>query len=86
MTMTNLTLLPCFDYTTFPFFLARKNERKVVVVNCVTAKMFTLINLRQQHVNSELTDFEFTYTLRQGSQTPPKAEDLEEIRLHYKEV
>ena len=68
--LTKLTILPTFDYKEFPFFLAL-NLTKVVVVNCVTGKMFTLIKLRQVHVDCGLADFEFTVTLRPGSKTPP---------------
>ena len=68
--LSKLTILPTFDYQDFPFFLALK-ETKVMVVNCVTGKMFTLIKLRQVSVDCELADFEFTETLRPGSKQPP---------------
>jgi hypothetical protein len=54
--LTKLTILPTFDYQDFPFFLALK-ETKVMIVNCVTGKMFTLIKLRQASVDCELADF-----------------------------
>ena len=59
-------MLPCYDQASFPFFMALR-DKYIVIVNSKSGKVFNLVVLRQLNKDDEISEFELTYTLKDGS-------------------
>ena len=42
-------------------------DKYIVIVNSKSGKVFNLVVLRQLNKDDEISEFEFTYTLKEGS-------------------